>query len=84
MRHPPPDVQPLPNGYAINSIEAQCEKYIAHDPAHPRCARGLGTIYMQVGDTARARKWFAYYLNHAVAADPEAEAIYARLLASGK
>jgi len=84
MRHPPPGMQSLPNGFAINSMEAQCEKYIAHDPLHPRCARGLGYLYSQISEYARARKWFAYYLNHAVEADPEAQAVYSRLLASGK
>jgi hypothetical protein len=39
---------------------------------------------VQLGDNARARKWMAFYLNHAVEADPEEKAIYARLLASGK
>jgi hypothetical protein len=84
MRHPAPDMQLLPNGFAINSMEAQCEKYIGHDPLHPKCARGLGSVYLQLNDNARARKWFAYYLNHAVEADPEAQATYARLLASGQ
>jgi hypothetical protein len=84
MRHPPPDVQPLQNAYALNGIEAQCESYVAHDPYHPRCARGLGALYLQLGDNARARKWWAFYLDHAVEPDPEARAIYARLLASGR
>jgi hypothetical protein len=84
MRHPPPDVQPLQNGYALNSMEAQCESRISHDPVHPRCARGLGNLYMQLGDNGRARKWMAFYMNHAVEPDPEEQAIYARLLASGK
>ncbi|MGA3237793.1 MAG: hypothetical protein ABSG03_15975 [Bryobacteraceae bacterium] len=84
MRHPPPDVPTLPNAYALNSIEGQCESYVAHDPYHPRCARGLGTLYVQLGENARARKWMAFYLNHAVERDPEAQSIYARLLSSGK
>ncbi len=84
MRHPPPDVQPLQNAFAINSMEAQCEKYVAHEPLHPKCGRGLGYLYLQLNDNARARKWFAFYLNHAVDADPEAQATYARLLATGK
>jgi hypothetical protein len=84
MRHPPPGVTPLQNAYAMNSIEAQCESYVAHDPYHPRCARGLSTLYMQLSDNARARKWMDFYLQHAVDPDPEARAIYARLLTSGR
>ena len=84
MRHPPADVPPLQNAYALNSIEAQCQSYVDHDPYHPRCSRGLGNLYVQLGDNARARKWMAFYLNHAVEPDPEAQAIYARLLASGR
>jgi len=84
MRHPPPDVPLLQNAYALNAIEAQCESYVAHDPYHPRCSRGLGTLYVQLGENARARKWWGFYLDHAVEPDPEARAIYARLLASGK
>jgi hypothetical protein len=84
MRHPPPDVPRLANGFAINSMEQQCEKYVAHEPFHPKCARGLARLFLQISDTARARKWFAFYLNHTLEADPEAQATYARLLASGK
>jgi hypothetical protein len=84
MLHPPPEVRPIQNEFAFNSMEAQCENHISHDPDHPRCARGLGNLYMQLGDNGRARKWIAFYLNHAVEPDLEEKAIYARLLASGK
>lgn len=84
MLHPPPDLRPIQNEFALNSMEAQCENHISHDPDHPRCARGLGNLYMQLGDNGRARKWMAFYLNHAVEPDPEAKTIYAHLLASGK
>jgi hypothetical protein len=61
MRHPPPDVKPLQNTLAIDSMEAQCQNYVAHDPEHPRCAQGLSNLYMQLGDNASARKWMAIY-----------------------
>jgi hypothetical protein len=81
MRHLPQGVAPLDNAYALNAMEAQCQNYIAHDPYHPRCARGMGLLYRQIGDTARARNWIRYYLDHATGADPEANQIYGRLIA---
>ncbi len=80
MRHPPPGVAAIDNAYAMNSMEAQCQSYIAHDPYHCRCARGLAVLYQQIGDNARARSWMGFYLNHAPAPDPEANAIYGRLI----
>ncbi len=80
MLHPPPGVAPLDNGFALNAIEAQCQNYIAHDPYHCRCARGLSLLYRQLGQSGRARSWMGFYLDHAPGPDPEAQDIYARLL----
>lgn len=84
MRHLPQGVAPIDNNYAINSMEAQCQNYIAHDPYHPRCARGMALLYQQLGDIGRARSWMGFYLQHAVGPDPEASAIYGRLIAQGQ
>ena len=65
-------------------MEEQCQNYIAHDPYHPRCARGLALMYRQLGEIGYARKWMRYYLDHAVEADPEANQIYGRLIADGR
>ena len=80
MRHPPPGVEPLNSLDALTSMEAQCAERIQHLPELPRCARGLGDLFARIGDTARARRWMAYYLEHRVEPDPEADAIYRRLL----
>ena len=84
MRHLPQGVAPLDNRYALNAMEAQCQNYIAHDPYHPRCGRGLALIYRQLGDIARARSWMRYYLDHAVAPDAEANRIYGSLITDGR
>jgi hypothetical protein len=80
MRHPPPGVQPLPNQYALVSMGQQCQNHIAHDPYHPRCARGMSELFLRIGDQAQARQWMAYYLNHKAAPDPEAEQMFARMM----
>jgi hypothetical protein len=41
----------------------------------------MSMLYQQIGDLARARSWMAFYLNHAIGPDPEANAIYGRLSA---
>ncbi len=79
MRHPPPGMATIDNGFAMNALEEQCKNYIAHDPYHPRCARGLALLYQQLGENGRARAWISFYLDHATAPDPEANAIYGRL-----
>jgi hypothetical protein len=81
MRHLPQGVAPIDNIYAMNSMEAQCQNYIAHDPYHPRCARGMSLLYRQISEFQRAASWMGFYLNHAVDPDPEANAIYGRLIA---
>ena len=80
MRHLPQGVAPVDNRYAMNSMEEMCQNYIAHDPYHPRCARGMSLLYQQIGNIQRARMWMEFYLQHAVDPDPEANAIYQRLM----
>jgi hypothetical protein len=80
MRHPPPGVEPLNSLEALTSMESQCAGHIQHVPGQPRCARGLGQLFARIGDTARARRWMVFYLEHRVEPDPEADAIYRRLL----
>ena len=80
MRHPPPGVEPLNSLDALTSMESQCAEHIQHLPGQPRCARGLGDLFARIGDTARARRWMVFYLEHRTEPDPEADAIYRRLL----
>jgi len=82
MRHPPPGVAPLDSLQALTSMESQCAGHIRHLPGQPRCARGLGDLFSRIGDTARARRWVAFYLEHRTEPDPEADNIYRRLLAT--
>src|SRR5271157_1169550 len=80
MRYPPPGVAPLNSLEALTSMEAQCAEHIQHLPLEPRCAKGLGDLFSRIGDSARARRWMAFYLEHRIAPDPEADASYRRLL----
>jgi hypothetical protein len=80
MRHPPPGVEPLNSLEALTSMESQCAEHIQHLPEQPRCARGLGQLFARIGDTARARRWMVFYLEHRTEPDPEADSIYRRLL----
>jgi hypothetical protein len=80
MRHPPPGVEPLNSLAALTSMESQCAEHIQHLPGQPRCARGLSDLFVRIGDAARARRWMAFYLEHRVEPDPEADSIYRRLL----
>jgi hypothetical protein len=59
LRHPPPDVHPLPNLQALAAMEAQCDTYLAHDPSRPRCTLGLADLFQRIGDSARAARWQA-------------------------
>ena len=79
MRHPPMGVQPLNSLEALGSIESQCREQVQHDPARPRCARGIGELYTQIGDRGRARQWLQFYLDHRAEADPDAERMLASL-----
>lgn len=73
MRHPPAGVQPLNSLEALGSIEGQCREQVQHDPARPRCARGIGELYAQIGNGAGARQWLQFYLDHRAESDPDAE-----------
>lgn len=84
LRHLPQGVAPIDNGFGLNALEAQCQNYIAHDPYHCRCARGMSLLYQQIGNRDRARGWMRYYLDHAPEPDPEANAIYGRLIAQSR
>jgi hypothetical protein len=80
MRQPPPGVEPLNSLRVLDHLEAECELHIAHEPQYPRCARGLGEVFLKVGDRTRARRWIGVYLSHAPGPDPEAEQAYRNLL----
>jgi hypothetical protein len=73
MRHPPAGVQPLDSLEALDSIELQCREQVQHVPEKPRCARGIGELYAQIGDQQRARQWLQFYLDHRAESDPDAE-----------
>jgi tetratricopeptide (TPR) repeat protein len=80
MRHPPLGIAPLNSPEALlQSLDKQCEEHLRHDPARPRCARGLSELYAHAGHVAQASQWMAYYLEHRVEPDPEAEQIYQSL-----
>jgi len=72
MRHPPAGVQPLNSLEALGSIELQCREQVRHAPDKPRCARGIGELYAQIGDRQRARQWLQFYLDHRAESDPDA------------
>ena len=79
MRHPPAGVQPLNSLDALGSIELQCREQVQHDPVRPRCARGIGELYAQIGDAGRARQWLQFYLDHRAESDPDAQRMLAAL-----
>lgn len=82
LRHPPPGVQPLPTAQIFASMEAQCQATLDHDPARPRCARGLANLFRNAGDMARARRWMGLYLDHRTDHNPADDALYQQLSAS--
>jgi len=57
LRHPPADIQPLPNFEALAAMETQCTEYIRHDPNRPRCSLGLAGLFDKIGDRQRAARW---------------------------
>jgi hypothetical protein len=82
MRHPPPEVTPLPSLDALKSLEAQCDHFVNHAMGNG-CERALGNLFMAVGDNQRARKWLTTYL--AVdPSDPEANRELNMLNAAGR
>lgn len=84
MRQPPPGVQPLNSLSALAGLETQCAEHIRLVPDEPFCARGACQLFERLNDPARARRWMAYYLEHKIAPDPEAEREYTRLVMAGR
>jgi hypothetical protein len=58
-------------------------RHILHDSvsACELSASGWPTV-RDIGDTAHARRWMVFYLEHRTEPDPKADAIYRRLLAT--
>ena len=59
MRHPPPDVAPLPSLQVLTALEAQCSDHIEHDPGTPGCTAELARLFARMGDRGRFQKWRA-------------------------
>ena len=77
MHRPPPEIAPLDiPGALFHSLSGQCEEHLRHDPARPRCARGLSEFYAAKGEAGRAERWMEYYLDRKAGPDPEAAQIY--------
>jgi len=79
MRQPPPGVQPLPREAVFASLESQCANYVKHDPGSPRCGRGLGYLYYQMGALERSRQWLEFYLSRRTGPDPAIEGLYQQI-----
>jgi tetratricopeptide (TPR) repeat protein len=80
MRHPASGVQPLNAVQAsFESLEAQCDEHILHDPARPYCARGLGELYAFKGNVDKGSQWMEHYLERRTEPDPDAERTYKSL-----
>jgi hypothetical protein len=62
MRTPPPGVQPLPPSQVFDSLDAQCNDHIAHEPQVHRCALGLGgDLYPRLNMRDKAAYWMQRY-----------------------
>ena len=80
LRHPPSGMAPPDSRAALlASLDGQCGTHLAHDPARPRCARGLSELYAALGNVDQALRWMDRYLEIRAEADPEAERIAASL-----
>ena len=79
MRHPPPNVPPIPSQMVLASLEAQCQVILENDPQRPRCARALGRLYTRMGDAARARRWMGLFMERRQDHDPADDELYRRL-----
>ncbi|MBS1856199.1 MAG: hypothetical protein JST11_12600 [Acidobacteria bacterium] len=80
MRTPPPGVTPLNSLDVLSHMETECSLHLENEPEYPRCARSLGDVFLKIGDTERARRWLARYLQLAREPDPAAEQALARLI----
>ena len=76
LRNPPSGITSLNHQNALlDSLAAQCQEHVTHDPIHPRCAFGLGELYAFRGDPEHAHQWMSYYQDHRTGPDPEADRI---------
>ena len=82
MRQPPQGVSPLPPSRIFDSMEAQCQAILDHDPLRPRCARSLANLFRNMRETARARRWMELYLEHRPDQNPSDDAFYRELSAA--
>jgi hypothetical protein len=70
MRNPPAGVAPLDSLRILTHMEAECNLHLQHDPRLPACARALSQVFLQVGDQARASRWYSTYQQYAHVAEP--------------
>jgi hypothetical protein len=62
MRTPPPGVEPLPPSQIFDSLDAQCNDHLEHQPEAPRCALGLGgDLYPKLNMQQKAAYWMQRY-----------------------
>lgn len=74
IRNAPAELTNVPGQTALlQSLEAQCDQHLAHDPLHPRCAFGLGEFYAHLQNQEKARDWVNTYLAHKIGPDSQAE-----------
>jgi len=84
MRQAPQGVSPLQPSRIFDSMEAQCQAILDHDPSRPRCARSLANLFRNMRDTARARRWMEFYLEHRPDQNPSDDAFYRELSGAGQ
>jgi len=80
LRDVPPGIPILDRSRIPAHLEAECRLHVERDPEFSLCARTLGDLFLRAGDTLRARRWLAFYLDHPYAPDPEAQRRYLDLL----
>jgi hypothetical protein len=62
MRTPPPGVEPLPPSQVFDSLDAQCNDHLEHQPELNRCALGLGgDLYPRLNMPQKAAYWMQRY-----------------------
>lgn len=77
QRHLPAGIEPLnPVPALLGGLEQQCEQHLRHEPWRPRCARGLAEFQAFLGNVEQAEHWMAYYREHRIEPDAEADRIY--------
>jgi hypothetical protein len=80
LRRPPAGMPVLNKSEIRDHLESECRVHLEKDPELNLCARTLGFFFQSAGDVPRARSWFSAYLGGNHDPDPEAEAVYRRLL----